>query len=188
MIQINIYIYQKGKLIATLNKQKSFIKLDESYGELILKSDTNTTINFYYDINQIFPLVNYYVIEYPKDKDEIMKVEILGNDSYSGYVIDFGYEGYISPDVNKNNSTNKYFIIDDPSLEFNLEKEDLKYYLILFAKSMKYEVKFYKKYKKNNFYYKITTDENYGILTNDINALSYQTLLCENSQINMKKP
>ena len=181
----NIYIYQKGKLIATLNKQKSFIKLDESYGELILKSDTNTTINFYYDINQIFPLVNYYVIEYPKDKDEIMKVEILENDSYSGYIIDFGYEGYITPDANKNNSTNKYFIIDDPSLEFNLQNEDLKYYLILFAKSLKYEVKFYKKFKKNNFYYKITTDENYGILTNDINALSYQTLLCENSQINM---
>ena len=187
----NVTIYKDGEILSTLNSGNTYIKLEESLGDLIIKSESNTTINFYYNISELFPFEKYDIIEFSRDKiGQIMKVEILLNKSDSFfYMEDFGIENYISPDTNKIHSSKKNFIIQDPYIKFNIQDEDIKYYLILFKKDLKHKVNYYKKFEleKNKFYYKIKEQDqdNFAILLEEKKQHAYQILKCGNEEVNI---
>jgi len=188
----NINVIQDGKIISTLNSKNPFIKIDESYKDLTFKSDQDSLINIFYHFTNIFYGEPAAIINFPiNKKGQIMIVKILShklNPYY--YAMNYGYEGYISPDTKIISTTQKVFYIDDPYSILKIASENLIYYLILFGQDINYEISYIKKYEKDkdSFYYKITGVENYGIIS-DLNYPSgyytYEILLCENEDVNI---
>ena len=182
----NINIYKDGNLISKLNQENPYVKLDSNYGDIIFKSDKNSVINFYYQISYLYPLEEINIIEFPRDKKgEIMLFELITK-YYSTfkYIMDYGYDNYITPDIKIKNPLH-YLVIDDPYSKLNYDDKNLKFYLILFGDYLKYETKFIKKYEKekNKFYYRIKPKENYGIFVNP--GRRHQIFKCSNEKINI---
>ena len=77
-----------------------------------------------------------------------MIVKILSNESNNYYyVMDYGYDYYISPSTQKKSTVQTYFFIEDPYSQNLSGSQDLRYYLILFNENIKYEISFKKKYQ-----------------------------------------
>ena len=188
----NINVIQDGKIISTLNPMNPYIKIDESYKDLTFKSDGDSLINIFYHFTNIFYGEPAAIINFPIDKKgQIMIVKVLSHKSNPYYyAMNYGYEGYISPDTKKISTTQRVFYIDDPYTILSIPSENLIYYLILFGQDINYEISYIKKYEKNKdtFYYKITGVDNYGIIS-DLNYPSgyytYEILLCENEDVNI---
>ena len=188
----NINVIQDGKIISTLNKENPYIKIDESYKDLTFKSDKDSIINIFYHLINIFYTKPVAIINFPIDKKgQIMIVKILSRKSkLYYYAMNYGYEGYLSPDTKKISTTQTLFYIDDPYSILEKNNENINYYLILFGQDINYEISYIKKYEKdkNSFYYKITGVDNYGIIS-DLNFPSgyytYEVLLCENEYVNI---
>ena len=190
-----IFIYKDEQLLLKLNKENPYIIINE-LEDLIFKSEKNITINLYYNITDIFSDESMMIIEFPiEKKDEIMVVEILPQKSKSYYyAMNYGYDYYISSDTKKIYSSQIYFFIEDPYSKIEEKNEELRHYLILFGSDIKYNINFIKQYPKENqnfdsiYYYKIKSDENYAIVSdnNFLNGYStYEILLCENENINI---
>ena len=183
----NINIYKNGNLIKKLNKENPYIKLNSDYGDIIFTSEKNTLINFYYPLNYIYTYEKFIIFEYPKIKnDETMLVNITSSSPSSyHYIFNYGYDKYITIDVPSKNKCPKHFIIYDPYSKFNYIDENLKYYLIIFASTLNYEINFFKNYEKekNKFYYKIKPQKDNGIFVKS--DYKYQVLKCSNTKIDI---
>ena len=158
---------------------------------MILISDKNALINFYYNIKDLFFEEVINIISYPKYKSGvIMMVKILQSESKPYYyAINYGYDNFIPPDTKKISTTQTYFYIDDPYSKM-IQNQNLKYYLIIFGSNIKYKISYINKYEKekNKFYYKITPKDNYEIIS-ELNFpkgyYTYELLLCENEYVNL---
>ena len=187
-----IYISNGEKIINTLNKENPKIEMEFLTDDFTLKSGKNTIINFYYNISDLFFNEPMDIITFPPDKKgEIMIIKILSYESNNyDYAMDYGYNYYISPSTQKKSTSQSYFFIEDPYSQILNENKDLRYYIILFNKNIKYEISFKKKYEKknNSSYYMIESDENHAIVS-ELNfpygSFTYQVLLCENKNINL---
>ena len=186
-----INVYKEGKIISTLSKDNPSLQIDEPDKDLIFIGEKNAVVNLYYNITDIYFEESINIISFdPEKKGEIMIVTIISVESKPYfYAINYGYNGYISPDTKKIKTTQTYFFIEDPYLRMK-KNERLKHYLILFGKNIKYEINYIKKYEKekNTFYYKILPKDNFAI-DSELNFpkgyYTYELLLCANDNVNI---
>ena len=182
----NITIYNEGNIISTLNENNKYFFINEKEKDLIFKSDKNTIINLYYNITDMFNEEPFSIKTFPiARKEEIMIVKILSYESryYYNYAINYGYEYHIPQDTMKIATNQSYFFIGDPYSKISEEYEDLRFYLILFDKNIKYEISFIKKYEidDNSSYYKIKGNDSYAIvsyLNHPDSYITYEVFLC----------
>jgi hypothetical protein len=170
------------------------VNIDEASGDLLLKSDKNVTINIYYNINEIFELENVNIIEFPIDKiGKIMIIKILSfNSNIFYYAMNYGYNRYISYNTQKKGTNQNYFFIEDPysKIDNYYAHDNLRYYIILMNKDIKYEITYINQYKKekNMFYYRINPEEDYAIVSENNYPQSYsvnEILFCKNKNISI---
>ena len=187
----NITISNNDEIIYTLNKENTKIEMEFLSDDYILKSGKNTIINFYYNISDLFFDEPKEIITFPPErKGEIMIVKILSYESNYEYAMDYGYNYYISPNTQKKSTTQTYFFIEDPYSQILNRSQDLRYYLILFNKNIKYEISYKKQYEKiyNSSFYLVESDKDHAIVS-ELNYPSsyfiYEVLLCENKNINI---
>ena len=187
----NLYIYDlKGNILNKLDINNKMTKINETNGDLLLKSEKNVTINLYYKINYIFEFENIHIIEFPIEKiGKIMIIEIISyNSDYFYYAMNYGYNNYISYNTKKLATNQKYFLIENPYSKMENYNEKLRYYIILMNNDIKYEIKYINQYQKekNKFYYRINPNEDYAIVSENNFFSNYSTneiLFCKNKNI-----